>query len=193
MGLLLACSPSQEARTSSSSKQDLSRNHLPHQHLRLRDRRVKPMPEQTLQLGVSLNTNHLQEHPNNLAVTPAATPAVLLTSPNSSRRSPTACSTFPRSPPGPPSPSSAFSPASPASSSSPPSTWCSPPLSSACPCPPCSQATSSTPPSPSSTLSAPSSSSCPACTSSMFEASPLEILLAGVSVSPAPTQLGTKM
>merc|ERR1712107_311390 len=39
------------------------------------------------------NTKHLQEHPNNLAVTPAATPAVLPTSPNSSRRSPTACST----------------------------------------------------------------------------------------------------
>merc|ERR1712004_568239 len=199
MGLLLACSPSQEARTSSSSKQDLSRNHLPHQHLRLRDRRVKPMPEQTLQLGVSLNTNNLQEHPNNLAVTPAATPAVLPTSPNSSRRSPTACSTSPRSPPGPPSPSSAsspssaFSPASPASSSSPPSTWCSPPLSSACPCPPCSQATCSTLPSPSSTPSAPSSSSCPACTSCMFEASPKEILLAGVSGSLGPTQLGTKM
>merc|ERR1712107_213949 len=34
---------------------------------------------------------------NNLAVTPAATPAVLPTSPNSSRRSPTACSTSPRS------------------------------------------------------------------------------------------------
>merc|ERR1712004_715855 len=114
------------------------------------------------------------------------------TSPNSSRRSPTGCSTSPRSPPGPPSPSSASSPsfasspACPASSSSPPSTWCSPPLSSACPCPPCSQATCSTPPSPSSTLSAPSSSSCPACTSSMFEASPLEILLAGVSGSLAP-------
>merc|ERR1712107_968265 len=51
------------------------------------------------------------------------------------RRSPTACSTSPRSPPGPPSPSSASSPssapspASPASSSSPRSTWCSPPLS----------------------------------------------------------------
>merc|ERR1712211_11625 len=63
---------------------------------------VTPMPEQTLLLGVSLNTKHLQEHPNNLAVTPAATPAVLPTSPNSSRRSPTACSTSPRSPPGPP-------------------------------------------------------------------------------------------
>merc|ERR1712107_794970 len=73
------------------------------------------------------------------------------------------------------------------------STWCSPPLSSACPCPPCSQATCSTPPSPSSILSAPSSSSCPACTSCMFEASPWEILLAGVSVSLGPTQLGTKM
>merc|ERR1719445_1101689 len=81
----------------------------------------------------------------------------------------------------------------PASSSSPPSTWCSPPLSSACPCPPCSQATSSTPPSPSSTLSAPSSSSCPACTSSMFEASLLEIPLVGVSGSPVPTQLGTNI
>merc|ERR1712107_445412 len=91
------------------------------------------------------------------------------------------------------SPSSASSPASPASSSSPRSTWCSPPLSSACPCPPCSQATCSTPPSPSSILSAPSSSSCPACTSCMFEASPWEILLAGVSVSLGPTQLGTKM
>merc|ERR1712107_401385 len=91
------------------------------------------------------------------------------------------------------SPSSASSLASPASSSSPPSTWCSPPLSSACPYPPCSQATCSTPPSPSSTLSVPSSSSCPACTSCMFEASPWEILLAGVSVSLGPTQLGTKM
>merc|ERR1712211_79003 len=60
-----------------------------------RDKRVTPMPEQTLLLGVSLNTKHLQEHPNNLAVTPAATPAVLPTSPNSSRRSPTACSTSP--------------------------------------------------------------------------------------------------
>merc|ERR1712107_245763 len=98
------------------------------------------MPEQTLLLGVSLNTNHLQEHPNNLAVTPVATPAVLPTSPSSSRRSPTACSTSPRSPSGPPSPSSASSassPACPASSSSPPSTWCSPPLFSASPCPPC--------------------------------------------------------
>merc|ERR1712004_520468 len=165
--LPLACSPSQEARLSSSSnKQDLSRNNLlPHQHLSLRDKRVTPMLEQTLLLGVSLNTNHLLEHPNNLEVTPVATPAVLPTSPNSSRRSPTACSTSPPSPPGPPSPSSASSlssassPASPASSSSPPSTWCSPPLSSACPCPPCSQATCSTPPSPSSTPSAPSSSS----------------------------------
>merc|ERR1712004_819549 len=55
------------------------------------------------------------------------------------------------------------------------------------------QATCSTLPSPSSTLSAPSSSSCPACTSCMFEASPWEILLAGVSGSPAPTQLGTNM
>merc|ERR1712004_806352 len=144
--LPLAYSPSQEAKTSSSSnKQDLSRNNLlPHQHLSLRDKRVTPTLEQTLQLGVILSTNHLQEHPNNLEVTPAATPAVLPTSPNSSRRSPTACSTSPRSPPGPPSPSSASSPssssspASPASSSSPPSTWCSPPLSSACPCPPCS-------------------------------------------------------
>merc|ERR1712211_32194 len=178
--LLLACSPSQEARLrSNSNKPDLSRNNLlPHQHLRLRDTRVTPMPEQTLLLGVNLNTKHLLEHPNNLAITPAATPAVLPTSPNSSRLSPTACSTSPRSPPWPPSPSSASSPssvsspASPASSSSPPSTWCSPPLS---------------------TLSAPSSSSCPACTSCMFEASPLEILLAGVSGSPAPTQLGTKM
>merc|ERR1711874_781842 len=115
-------------------KQDLSRNNLLlHQHLSLRDKRVKPMLEQTLQLGVNLNTKHLLEHPNNLAVTPAVTPAVLLTSPNSSRRSPTGCSTSPRSPPGPPSPSSASSPASPASSSSPRSTWCSPPLSSACP------------------------------------------------------------
>merc|ERR1712107_451787 len=61
------------------------------------------------------------------------------------------------------------------------------------PLPPCLQATCSTPPYPSSTLSAPSSSSCPACTRCMFEASPLEILLAGVSGSPAPTQLGTKM
>merc|ERR1712004_675200 len=68
-----------------------------------------------------------------------------------------------------------------------------PPLSSACPCPPCSQATCSTPLSPSSTPSVPFSSSCPACTSSMFEASPLEILLAGVSVSLAPTHHGTKM
>merc|ERR1711879_779575 len=41
--------------------------------------------------------------------------------------------------------------------------------------------------------SAPSSSSCPACTSCMFEASPLEIPLAGVFGSLAPTQLGTKM
>merc|ERR1712012_896368 len=190
-----ACSPSQEGRLhSSNNKQDLSRNNLlPHQHLRLRDKRVKPMLERTLQLGVSLNAKHLLEHPNNLAVTPAATPAVLPTSPSSCRRSPTACSTSPRSPPGPPSPSSASSPASPASSSSPPSTWCSPPLSSACPCLPCSQATCSTPPSPSSTLSAPSSSSCPACTSCMFEASPWEIPLAGVSVSLVPTQLGTKM
>merc|ERR1712107_448967 len=73
------------------------------------------------------------------------------------------------------------------------STWCSPPLSSACPCPPCSQATSSTPPSPSSTPSAPSSSSCPACTSSMLEASLLEIPLVGVSGSPVPTQLGTNI
>merc|ERR1711963_539192 len=81
-----------------------------HQHLRLRDKRVTPMPEQTLLLGVNLNTNHLLEHPNNLAVTPVATPAVLPTSPSSSRRSPTACSTSPRSPPGPPSPSSASSP-----------------------------------------------------------------------------------
>merc|ERR1712047_113791 len=106
--LLLACSPSLEARLrSNNNKQDLSRNNLlPHQHLRLKDRGVKPFLEQTQQLGVSLSTNHLQEHPNNLAVTPAATPAVLLTSPNSSRRSPTACSTSPRSPPGPPSPSS---------------------------------------------------------------------------------------
>merc|ERR1712107_758166 len=70
-------------------------NHQPHQHLSLRDKRVKPMPEHTLQLGVNLNTKHLQEHPNNLVVTPAATPAVLPTSPNSSRRSPTACSTSP--------------------------------------------------------------------------------------------------
>merc|ERR1712211_2614 len=163
--LLLASSPSQEARLrSNSNKPDLSRNNLlPHQHLRLRDTRVTPMPEQTLLLGVNLNTKHLLEHPNNLAITPAALP----TSPNSSRLSPTACSTSPRSPPGPPSPSSASSPssvsspASPASSSSPPSTWCSPPLSSACPCPPCSQATCSTLPSPSSTPSAPSSSSCP--------------------------------
>merc|ERR1712107_785916 len=77
------------------------------QHLRLRDKRVKPMLERTLQLGVSLNAKHLLDHPNNLAVTPVATPAVLPTSPNSSRRSPTACSTSPRSPPGPPSPSSA--------------------------------------------------------------------------------------
>merc|ERR1712211_85246 len=69
----------------------------------------------------------------------------------------------------------------------------SPPLSSACPCPPCSQATSSTLPSPSSPPSAPFSSSCPACTSCMFEASPWEIPLAGVSGSLAPTQLGTKM
>merc|ERR1712107_307848 len=61
------------ARLHSNNKQDLSRNHLPHQHLRLRDKRVTPMPEQTLLLGVSLNPNHLQEHPNNLAVTPAAT------------------------------------------------------------------------------------------------------------------------
>merc|ERR1712107_927161 len=68
-----------------------------------------------------------------------------------------------------------------------------PPLFSASPCPPCLQATCSTPPSPSSILSAPSSSSCPACTSSMCEASPWEILLAGVSVSLGPTQLGTKM
>merc|ERR1712004_306626 len=185
--LPLVCSPSQEARLrSSSNKQDLSRNLLPHQHLRLRDKRVKPMLEQTLLLGVSLNTKHLLEHPNNLAVTPVATPAVLPTSPNSSRRSPAACSTSPRSPPGPPSPSSA-------SSSSPPSTWCSPPLCSASPCPPCSQATCSTLPSPSSTPSAPSSSSCPACTSCMFEASPLEILLVGAFGSPAPTQLGTNM
>merc|ERR550525_29793 len=200
--LPLACSPSQEARLSisSSNKQDLSRNNLLLlQHLRLKDRGDKPFLEQTLQLGVSLNTKYLLEHPNNLEVTPAATPAVLPTSPNSSRRSPTACSTSPRSPPGPPSPSSASSPssvsspASPASSSSPPSTWCSPPFSSACPCPPCSQATCSTLPSPSSTPSAPSSSSCPACISCMFEASPLEILLAGVSVSLGPTQLGTKM
>merc|ERR1712107_525736 len=195
----LGLQPISGGQTHSNNKQDLSRNHLPHQHLRLRDKRVTPMPEQTLLLGVGLNTNHLQEHPNNLAVTPAATPAVLPTSPNSSRRSPTACSTSPRSPPGPPSPysasspSSASSPACPASSSSPPSTWCSPPLSSACPCPPCSQATCSTPPSPSSTPSAPSSSSCPACTSCMFEASPWEIPLAGVSGSLAPTQLGTKM
>merc|ERR1712211_217052 len=98
---------------SSNNKQDLSRNNLlPHQHLRLRDKRVKPMLERTLQLGVSLNAKHLLEHPNNLAVTPVATPAVLPTSPNSSRRSPTACSTSPRSPPGPPSPSSASSPSS---------------------------------------------------------------------------------
>merc|ERR1712062_315213 len=160
--LPLVCNPSQVARLSSSNnKQDLSRNNpLLLQHLRLRDKRVKPMLEQTLQLGVSLNTNHPLEHPNNLEVTPAATPAVLPTSPNSSRRSPTACSTSPRSPPGPPSPSSASSPssssspASPASSSSPPSTWCSSPLSSACPCPPCSQATFSTLPSPSSIPSA---------------------------------------
>merc|ERR1712047_198201 len=199
--LLLACSPCQGARTSSSSnKPDLSRNnHLLLQHLSLRDKRVTPMPEQTLQLGASLGTNHLLEHPNNLVVTPVATPAVLPTSPNSSRRSPTACSTSPRSPPGPPSPSSASlpssasSPACPASSSSPPSTWRSPPLSSACPYPPCPQATSSTPPSPSSTPSAPSSSFCPACTSSMYEASPLEILLVGAFGSPAPTQLGTIM
>merc|ERR1712223_1038558 len=162
-------------------------------HLRLRDKRVTPMPEQTLLLGVNLSTNHLLEHPNNLEVTPAATPAVLPTSPNSTRRSPTGCSTSPRSPPGPPSPSSASSPACPASSSSLPSTWCLPPLSSACPCPSCSQATCSTPPSPSSTPSAPSSSSCPACTSCMCEASLLEIPLAGVSVSLAPTQLGTNM
>merc|ERR1712110_836027 len=109
--LPLACNPSQETiLRSNNNKQDLNRNNLlPHQHLRLRDKRVTPMPEQTLQLGVSLNTNHLLEHPNNLAVTPAATPAVLPTSPNSSRRSPTACSTSPRSPPGPPSPSSASS------------------------------------------------------------------------------------
>merc|ERR1712007_375663 len=158
--LPLVCNQSQEARhsISSSSKQDLSRNHLLHQHLSLRDKRVKPMLEQTLQLGVSLNTKHLLEHPNNLAVTPVATPAVLPTSLSSSRRSPTACSTSPRLPPGPPSPSSASSPSS-----------------------------------PSSTPSAPSSSSCPACTSCMCEASPLEIPLAGVSVSLAPTQLGTKM
>merc|ERR1712107_238081 len=49
------------------------------------------------------------------------------------------------------------------------------------------QATCSTLPSPSSTPSAPSSSSCPACTSCMFEASPWEIPLAGVSGSLAPT------
>merc|ERR1712107_241138 len=89
----------------------MSRNNLLLlQHLRLRDRRVKPILEQTLQLGVSLSTNHLLEHPNNLEVPPVATPAVLPTSPNSSRRSPTAWSTSPRSPPGPPSPSSASSP-----------------------------------------------------------------------------------
>merc|ERR1719229_1819905 len=89
--LLLACSPSLEARLrSNNNKQDLSRNNLlPHQHLSLRDKRVTAMPEQTLQLGVSLGTNHLLEHPNNLEVTPAATPAVLPTSPNSSTRSPT--------------------------------------------------------------------------------------------------------
>merc|ERR1712211_92884 len=199
--LLLVCSPSQEARLSISSKgPDMSRNNLLLlQHLRLRDRRVKPILEQTLQLGVSLSTNHLLEHPNNLEVPPVATPAVLPTSPNSSRRSPTAWSTSPRSPPGPPSPSSASppssasSPACPASSSSPRSTWCSPPLSSACPCPPCWQAICSTPPSLSSILSAPSSSSCPAFTSSMFEASPLEIPLAGVSGSLVPTHLGTSM
>merc|ERR1712073_277024 len=51
--LPLACSPSQEGRTSSTSNnQDLSRNHLLHQHLSLRDKRVKHMPEQTLLLGV---------------------------------------------------------------------------------------------------------------------------------------------
>merc|ERR1711944_286665 len=101
--LPLVCSPSQEAilRSSSNNKQDLSRNNLlPHQHLRLRDRGIKPMPEQTLLLGVSLNTKHLQGLLSNLV----DTPAVLPTSPNSSRRSPTACSTSPRSPPGPPSP-----------------------------------------------------------------------------------------
>merc|ERR1712004_177479 len=68
--LPLVCSPSQEARTSSSSNK---------QDLRLRDKRVKPMMEQTLQLGVSLSTNHLLEHPNNLEVTLVATPAVLPT------------------------------------------------------------------------------------------------------------------
>merc|ERR1712107_168926 len=73
-------------------------------------RGVKPFLEQTQQLGVGLNTKHLQEHPNNFEVPPVATPAVLPTSPNSSRRSPTAWSTSPRSPPGPPSPSSASSP-----------------------------------------------------------------------------------
>merc|ERR1712062_61570 len=201
--LLLACNPSHEARLSSSSssnKQDLSRNNpLLLQHLSLKDRGVKPMLEQTLQLGVSLGTKHLQGLLSNLEVTLAATPAALPTSPNSTRRSPTACSTSPRSPLGPPSPSSASSPssssspASPASSSSPPSTWCSSPLSSACPCPPCSQATFSTLPSPSSIPSAPSSSSCPACTSCMFEASHLEIPLVGVSGSLVPTQLETKM
>merc|ERR1712004_587512 len=98
--LPLVCNQSQEARLSisSSSKQDLCRNHLLHQHLSLRDKRVKSMLEQTLQLGVSLNTKHLLEHPNNLAVTPVATPAVLPTSL--------------RLPPGPPSPSSASSPSS---------------------------------------------------------------------------------
>merc|ERR1712107_57543 len=42
--LLLACSPSQEARLrGNSNKPDLSRNNLlPHQHLRLRDTRVTP-------------------------------------------------------------------------------------------------------------------------------------------------------
>merc|ERR1712013_886249 len=69
--LPLVCNLSQEARTSLSSnnKQDLSRkNPLLLQHLRLRDKRVTPMLEQTLQLGVNLNTKHLQEHPNDLEV-----------------------------------------------------------------------------------------------------------------------------
>merc|ERR1712038_1057095 len=65
--LLLVCSPSQEARLrSNNNKQDLSTNHLPHQHLRLIDRGVKPFLEQTLQLGVNLNTKHLQTITNRL-------------------------------------------------------------------------------------------------------------------------------
>merc|ERR1712212_835937 len=103
---------------------------------------VKPMPEQTSQLGVRVRvaTNLLQgllSLPHIPTVIPADIPVVRPTSPSCSRQSPPGSFTSPQLPPAPRSPSSASwpssasSPASPASSSSLPSTWSWPPLSSA--------------------------------------------------------------